>query len=157
MRYALVILAAWCVSGILAAPAPLRLRHGNAFDAERMADRWWGAWYQGEPGQWGAVWHWPGAPSKCYVGICDGKTDRPGPGSIKLLGERGWYELNWNASQRAPCGRWYKDPVWFGRGDTWEDAFRDAIDRGHPPMTGGDIDRAEEFRFFMALPGKRVK
>ena len=119
--------------------------------AEKMATRWWATCY----GRDGAAWKSDGL---CWVGICDGKADKPGY-TRRIEGEPGAYiNFTTDAKFETPDRRYYANAEWFGKGKTWEEAFYDATSHGHVPWIGsfsrGTHDFAEEKRLAESI-GKK--
>ena len=98
--------------------------------AEMKAENMWSKQYRNEPGC-GAVWY-NTEMKQWYVGISDGKVDKPGKGGFVIADQRqgGFRNMQWTAEFASPSGGFYKNQNWFGRGDTLTEAFKDSWGKG---------------------------
>lgn len=124
--------------------------------AETVASKWWSEHYRDAKGR-GAAWFDRADPERgqYYVGVCDGRAARPGIVRGTEIGPDG-KEINasYAAEHPSPTGGYYKTAHWFGYGDTWEDAFHDALRRGFAPGPAVKLND-EEARFLRHITTRR--
>lgn len=100
--------------------------------AEKKAGEYWGKFYRGDKSL-GCAYIDP-TNGLCYVGVCDGKADKPGYTRRAEGGPGAYYNTSTDARFKTHDGRWYANASWFGKGKTWEEAFKNATEGGFPDL-----------------------